>query len=65
MMNAKFHAAGLNHLLAVNFLLGYMKRALLTARKTHVPTAEPLELELAFREYFLKHAPPNKERPAR
>lgn len=50
----------LNHLVAVNTLLGHKHRAFLTARKTHVPTAEALELELAFLEYFLKHAPSNK-----
>jgi dienelactone hydrolase len=48
----------LNHLVAVNTLLGHKNRAFLTARKTHVPTAEALEMELAFLEYFLKHAPP-------
>jgi dienelactone hydrolase len=48
----------LNHLVAVNDLLGHKDRVFLTARKTHVPTAEALELELAFLEYFLKHAPP-------
>jgi gamma-glutamyltranspeptidase/glutathione hydrolase len=47
----------LNHLVAVNNLLGYKHRAFLTARKTHIPTAETLELELAFLEYFLKYAP--------
>jgi dienelactone hydrolase len=47
----------LNHLVAVNTLLGYKNRAFLTARKTHVPTAEALELELAFLEYFLKYTP--------
>jgi dienelactone hydrolase len=47
----------LNHLVAVNNLLGYKNRAFLTARKTHVPTPEALELELAFLEYFLKYAP--------
>src|SRR5262249_7316536 len=47
----------LNHLVAVNSLLGQENRAFLTARKTHVPTAEALELELAFLEYFLKYAP--------
>ncbi len=46
----------LNHLVAVNTLLGHKQRAFLTARKTHVPTAEALELELTFLEYFLKHA---------
>lgn len=48
----------LNHLVAVNSLLGYKDRAFLTARKTHVPTAEALDLELKFLEYFLKPAPP-------
>jgi gamma-glutamyltranspeptidase/glutathione hydrolase len=52
----------LNHLVAVNNLLGHKDRAFLTARKTHVPTAEALELELAFLEYFLKYAPPGKSR---
>lgn len=47
----------LNHLVAVNQLLGHKDRALLTARTTHVPTAAALELELAFLEYFLKQAP--------
>jgi dienelactone hydrolase len=46
----------LNHLVAVNTLLGQKNRVFLTARKTHVPTAEALELELAFLEYSLKHA---------
>jgi gamma-glutamyltranspeptidase / glutathione hydrolase len=50
----------LNHLVAVNSLLGQKNRALLTARKTHVPTPEALELELAFLEYHLKFAPPVK-----
>jgi hypothetical protein len=49
----------LNHLVAVNTLLGYKDRCFLTARKTHVPTAEALDLELAFLEYFLKYAPPD------
>lgn len=48
----------LNHLVAVNNLLGHKNRVFLTARKTHVPTAEALELELAFLEYFLKYARP-------
>src|SRR6185295_17161149 len=52
----------LNHLVAVNNLLGHKNRAFLTARKTHVPTAEALEQELAFFEYFLKVAP--GERPS-
>jgi dienelactone hydrolase len=50
----------LNHLVAVNTLLGQKNRAFLTARKTHVPTADALELELTFLEYFLKHAPRDK-----
>jgi dienelactone hydrolase len=50
----------LNHLVAVNTLLGHKNRAFLTARKTHVPTAEALELEVTFLEYFLKHAPQDK-----
>jgi gamma-glutamyltranspeptidase/glutathione hydrolase len=47
----------LNHLVAVNNLLGHKNGAFLTARRTHVPTAEALELEIAFLEYFLKYAP--------
>jgi dienelactone hydrolase len=43
----------LNHLVAVNHLLGRKHRVFLTARKTHVPTAEALELELTFLEYHL------------
>jgi dienelactone hydrolase len=45
----------LNHLVAVNELLGYKQRVALTARATHVPTGEALELELGFLEYFLKY----------
>lgn len=44
----------LNHLVSVNNLLGHQNRVALTARKTHVPTPEALELELAFLEYWLK-----------
>jgi len=33
----------------------------MTARKTHVPTAEALELELAFLEYWLKRPPEDKK----
>ena len=44
----------LNHLLAVNELLGQQNRVAMTARPTHVPTPEALELELAFLEYWLK-----------
>lgn len=49
----------LNHLVSVNTLLGHKQRAFLTKRKTHIPTAEALELELAFLEFFLKSAKPD------
>ena len=45
----------LNHLVEVNKVLGRSGRVAMTARKTHVPTPEALELELAFLEYWLKH----------
>ncbi|HZN32752.1 MAG TPA: hypothetical protein VFB80_03005 [Pirellulaceae bacterium] len=45
----------LNHLIAVNELLGHKNRVAMTARKTHVPTPEALEVELDFLEYWLKH----------
>jgi dienelactone hydrolase len=48
----------LNHLVAVNALLGQKNRAFLTERKTHVPTPAALDLELAFLEYFLKYGHP-------
>jgi hypothetical protein len=44
----------LQHLIAVNQLLGHEGRVAMTARKTHVPTAEALQVELAFLEYWLK-----------
>ena len=44
----------LNHLVAVNDVLGHKQRVALTARAGHIPTAEALELELAFLEYWLK-----------
>jgi dienelactone hydrolase len=44
----------LNHLVAVNELLGAKRRVAMTARATHVPTAEALELELRFLEEWLK-----------
>ena len=47
----------LNHLLAINNLLGHKDRVAMTARPSHVPTAEALELELAFLEYWLKPDP--------
>jgi hypothetical protein len=48
----------LNHLVAVNMLLGHKHRVAMTARPTHVPTAEALEMELLFLEYWLKWTPP-------
>ncbi len=44
----------LQHLIAVNQLLGAENRVAMTARKGHIPTTEALELELAFLEYWLK-----------
>jgi hypothetical protein len=44
----------LNHLIAINKLLGFSNRVAMTARKTHVPSAEALEIELSFLEYWLK-----------
>jgi dienelactone hydrolase len=50
----------LNHLIAINDVLGVRNRVAMTARKPHVPTAEALELELNFLEYLLKYAPAGK-----
>jgi hypothetical protein len=44
----------LNHLAAVNAVLGHRDRVAMTARATHIPTKEALELELAFLEHWLK-----------
>ena len=44
----------LNHLLAVNDVLGCKQRVALTSRPTHTPTPAALELELTFLEYWLK-----------
>jgi hypothetical protein len=44
----------LNHLVAINTLLGHPRRVAMTARPTHVPTPEALAMELAFLEYWLK-----------
>src|SRR5262245_4576239 len=44
----------LNHLVAVNKLLGQKQRVAMTARAGHIPTPEALELELAFREHWLQ-----------
>jgi len=38
----------------INEVLGHENRVAMTARKSHVPTAEALELELAFLEHWLK-----------
>jgi hypothetical protein len=45
----------LNHLVAVNKLLGYTNRVGMTNRKDHSPTAESNEQIYLFFEYFLKH----------
>ncbi len=45
----------LQHLMDVNTVLGFPDRVAMTARKTHVPTAEALQVELAFLEYWLKY----------
>jgi hypothetical protein len=47
----------LNHLNQLNDLLGHKNRVAMTARKSHVPNAEALELELAFLEFWLKSRP--------
>jgi tetratricopeptide (TPR) repeat protein len=44
----------LNHLVAVNELLGYRHHAALTSRQGHIPTPAALEVELAFLEFWLK-----------
>jgi hypothetical protein len=44
----------LNHLAEVNRVLGFENRAAMTARSGHIPTAEALELELNFLEFWLK-----------
>lgn len=44
----------LNHLVAVNQLLGQKNNVAMTARPTHIPTAEALAVELDFLEYWLK-----------
>jgi len=45
----------LQHLTEINGLLGFSDRVAMTARKTHVPTAAALEVELDFLEYWLHH----------
>lgn len=44
----------LQHLIAVNNVLGVKDRVGLTARKGHIPTPEALQWELAWLEYWLK-----------
>ena len=44
----------LNHLVEINRLLGKTNMVAMTARSTHVPTPEALEVELQFLEYWLK-----------
>ena len=44
----------LNHLVEINRLLGHEHRVALTARPSHIPTPEALELELGFLEYWLQ-----------
>jgi hypothetical protein len=44
----------LNHLAAVNNFLGQENRVAMTARPTHVPTPDALQIELAFLEYWLR-----------
>lgn len=44
----------LNHLIAVNRLLGHEGRVAMTARAPHLPTPEALAQELSFLEYWLK-----------
>jgi len=44
----------LNHLVAINRVLGQERRVAMTARPTHIPTVEALELELKFLVYWLK-----------
>jgi len=48
----------LNHSVAVNTLLGYIKRVAMTNRKSHSPTLESNEQAYAFFEYFLKISSP-------
>jgi hypothetical protein len=44
----------LNHLIAINMVLGQSNRVAMTAREGHIPTPEALAIELAFLEYWLK-----------
>lgn len=44
----------LNHIVAINKLLGYSNRVAMTSRTTHIPTPEAAEQTCLFFEYFLK-----------
>jgi hypothetical protein len=44
----------LNHLIAINNVLGEKNRVAMTARQGHIPTPEALAIELYFLEYWLK-----------
>ncbi|HCO92590.1 MAG TPA: sialidase, partial [Phycisphaerales bacterium] len=50
----------LNHSVAVNTLLGYIKRVAMTNRKSHSPTPESNEQVYTFFEYFLKISSPHR-----
>ncbi|HVA46139.1 MAG TPA: acyl-CoA thioester hydrolase/BAAT C-terminal domain-containing protein [Pirellulales bacterium] len=50
----------LNHLIAVNQVLGYEHRVAMTARPTHVPTPEALAIELTFLEFWLTGGQPKR-----
>lgn len=45
----------LNHLAAINQVLGQPGRVALTSRSGHIPTPEALKLEIDFLEYWLKY----------
>lgn len=55
----------LNHLVALNKLLGFEHRVAMTSRATHVPTAQALEVELAFLEFWLKNTETSEQIKAR
>jgi hypothetical protein len=48
------HWRAFNHLIAVNALLGYERRAAMTTRDGHRPTPEAVAVIYAFFEHFLK-----------
>jgi hypothetical protein len=49
----------LNHVVALNQLLGWTNRVALTSRPAHTPTAESNEQLYAFFEHFLKNEGPS------